>query len=498
MKSLSFSFGIPLNYFMALFKKLTQVLGQKKAASQIKPRVPSLSEFETQAKETILEAKAEALRIRQEAEVEGRKKSEEWRRKEEIFERRALSLEEREKQILGRQEILEEKEAEVDKIKQEQLAKLERAGQLTKEEAKTLIMTAVEDHLKEEIAKRIKEAETQARQEAEKRAKEIIVEAMKYGATDYVSEYTVSSVKLPDEEFKGRIIGKEGRNVRAFEMATGVDLDLDEEGVIRLSSFDPIRREVARVSLEKLIKDGRIQPTRIEEIIERTKKEVEKIMFEEGEKLCHQIGVYNLPHDKISLLGRFKYRFSYGQNMIAHTLEETKIGVALAFELKADVNVVRLGCLFHDIGKVLTEEEGNHIELGVNLLKKNGMPEAVIACVAEHHEDKPFSSIESIIVYIADAISGARPGARYEDYEEYKKRLSNLEAIAKSNEGVKEAYAIQAGREVRVIVDPGKVDDAKATILAQKIKEEIEKKLTYPGQVKVTIIRELRVSEIAK
>ena len=497
---------------MSLFKRLAEVFGRKKEKEvrpEIKPREaviphklpkapPAPSVIETQVKEIIFEAKDQALRIRQEAEEEARRKSLELGKREENLERRILSMEEREKQLLLRQETLEGKMMEVEKVKQEQLAKLERAAQLTKEEARTLIMKAVEERLNEEIAKKIKEADTLARQESEKRAKEILVEAMKYGATDYVAEYTVSSVKLPDEEFKGRIIGKEGRNVRAFEMATGVDVDLDEEGVIRLSSFDPIRREVARTSLEKLIKDGRIQPTRIEEIVGRTKNEVEKIMFEEGEKLCHAIGVYNLPHDKIALLGRFKYRFSYGQNMIAHTLEETKIGVALSYELRANVNVVRLGCLFHDIGKVLTEEEGNHIDLGVDLLRRNDMPEAVVACVAEHHEDKPFSSIESIIVYIADAISGSRPGARYEDYEEYRKRLSDLEGIVKSQEGVREAYAIQAGREIRVIVDPGKVDDAKTTILAQKIKEEIERKLTYPGQVKITIIRELRVSETAK
>jgi ribonuclease Y len=297
---------------------------------------------------------------------------------------------------------------------------------------------------------------------------------------------------------KGRIIGKEGRNIRAFETATGVDVDLDEEGVIRLSCFDPVRREIARVTLERLLRDGRVQPGRIEEIVEQVRKEIERIMFEEGQKLCHAVGVYNLPAPIVAHLGRFKYRFSYGQNMIAHTLEETKIGIALAREVGADVNVVRLGCLLHDIGKVIMDREGTHVDLGVELLKKYGMPQKVIDCVAQHHEDTPFSSSEAILVYIADAISGARPGARNENVEEYIKRLTDLEAIAKAHKGVNEAFAFQAGREIRVVVDPGTIDDAAATLMAGDIKKEVEEKLTYPGQIKISVIRELRATEIAK
>ena len=321
---------------------------------------------------------------------------------------------------------------------------------------------------------------------------------MRHGATDYVAEYTVSVVKIPDEDMKGRIIGKEGRNIRAFETATGIDVDLDEEGVIRLSSFDPVRRETARVALERLMKDGRVQPGRIEEVVEQVKKEIDRIIFEEGQKLCHAVGVYNLPMPLVALLGRFKFRFSYGQNMIAHTLEETKIGVALAQEIGSDVNVVRLGCLLHDIGKVVTDKEGSHVDLGVEMLKKYGLPQKVVDCVAQHHEDKAFTSLEAVLVYIADAISGGRPGARYENYDEYVKRLSDLEGIAKSKEGVREAFAFQAGRELRVVVAPEKIDDAAATVMAHDIKEEIEKKVTFPGQIKVTVIRELRATEIAK
>ena len=321
---------------------------------------------------------------------------------------------------------------------------------------------------------------------------------MKHGATNYVTEYTVSIVKITDEEMKGRIIGKEGRNIRAFETASGVDVDLDEEGIIRLSCFDPVRRETARIALERLLRDGRVQPGRIEEVIEQVRKELERIMFEEGQKLSHSVGVYNLPAPLIALLGRFKYRFSYGQNMIAHTLEETKIGIALAHEVGADVNIVRLGCLLHDIGKIVMDKEGSHIDLGVELLKRYGIPQKVIDCVAQHHEDTPFTSSESMLVYISDAISGSRPGARNENYEEYTKRLRDLEDIAKAHPGVKEAFAFQAGRELRIAVDPGKVDDATATIMASEVKDEVEKKLTYPGQIKITVVRELRATQTAK
>ncbi len=446
---------------------------------------------QAKAKEIILEAKDEAIRIRREAEEEARKKLE-------YIDRKEGALEEKEGRLRDIEELIEQTRRDIERLKEEHVEKLERVANLTREEAKETILQAVKARLKEEIAKEIREAVAKAKEEAEDKAREILVEAMKHGATDYVPEYTVSVVKVPDEDVKGRIIGKEGRNIRSFEMATGVDVDLDEEGVIRLSSFDPVRREIARVALEKLMKDGRIQPARIEEIVEQVKKDIERIMFEEGQKLCHAVGVYNLPAPIVALLGRFKYRYSYGQNMITHTLEETKIGIAIAREIGADVNVVRLGCLLHDIGKVIMDKEGNHIELGVELLKKYNIPQKVIDCVAQHHEDTPFTSIESMIVYIADAISGSRPGARYENYDEYVKRLKDLEEIAKSHEGVKEVVAYQAGRELRIAVDPGKVNDATATIMAYEIKEEIEKKLTYPGSIKITVIRELRVCETAK
>lgn len=453
---------------------------------------------EARAREVILEAKDEALRIRREAEVETRRLEEEVRNKEIAVDRKEAGLDVRESRIRESEELGRKKQEEIESLKKETIKKLEKTAHLTKDEAKNLILSELRDTLMEDMAHEIKEAEAKAKEEAEVKAREILVDAMKHGATDYVPEYTVSVIKVKDEDVKGRIIGKEGRNIRAFETATGVDVDLDEEGVIRLSSFDPIRREVARVTLERLLRDGRVQPGRIEELIEQVKKELERIMFEEGQKLCHAVGVYNLPLPLVALLGRFKYRYSYGQNMIAHTMEETKIGIAIAQEIGADVNVVRLGCLLHDIGKIVTEKEGNHIDLGIELCKKYGLPQKVIDCVAQHHEDTPFTSSESMVVYIADAISGSRPGARYENYDEYVKRLKDLEDIAKSHTGVVETFAFSAGREVRVIVDPGKVDDATAVVMAREIRDEIAKKVVVPGSVKVTVIRELRATEVVK
>ena len=398
---------------------------------------------------------------------------------------------EKEDKIEREKETVEKDKSAVKKLQEEYREKLQKVSGLTTEEAKQILLRETESVEVQAIARIIKEREEEAKRTADKKAQEILVDSMRHGALNYIPEYTVSVVRVEDEEMKGRIIGKEGRNIRAFEQATGVDVDLDEEGIIRLSSFDQVRREVARRALEKLLKDTRIQPFRIEEIVDQTKKEVEKIMLEEGEKLAHEAGVYNLPVELLAILGRFKFRTSYGQNLVVHTLEETKIGMHIAAEIGADVNVVRLGCLFHDIGKVV-EGEGSHVKLGVELLKKFNIPEPIVNCVAEHHEDKPFSSIESIIVSIADAISGARPGARYEDYEDYVKRLQATEEIAKKYEGVEDAYAFEAGREIRVIINPSRLDDAQTVVIAQKIREEVSRSLAIPGEVKVTAIREFR------
>jgi len=446
---------------------------------------------EAKAREIIVEAKDEALRFRRAAEDEVRRKTED-------VDRREGALLERNKRVTDQEAQIAKRLDEIEKLKADHILKLEKAAHLTREEAKQVILSAVRDNIREDVAKELREAEEAAREEADVKSREILVDAMRHGATNYVSEFTVSVIKITDEDVKGRIIGKEGRNIRTFEQVTGVDVDLDEEGVIRLSCFDPVRREVARITLERLLRDGRVQPGRIEEVVEIVKKELDRIMFEEGQKLCHAVGVYNLPAPIIAHLGKFKYRFSYGQNMIAHTLEETKIGIALAQEVGADVNTVRLGCLLHDIGKVIMDKEGTHVDLGVELLLKYGMPTKVTDCVAQHHEDTPFTSAESMLVYISDAISGSRPGARYENHEDYIKRLKDLEEIAKAHKGVVESFAFQAGRELRVMVDPGSVDDATATIMASEIKKEVEEKLTYPGQIKISVIRELRAVETAK
>jgi len=396
-----------------------------------------------------------------------------------------------EKKLLDREEKLEEENKKLQELKDKYQEKLEKASGLSPEQAKKELFDQVELNEAKAVAKIIKEREDEAKATADKKAQEILMDSMRFGAVNYIAEYTVSIVKIPDEDIKGRIIGKEGRNIRAFEQATGVDVDLDEEGVIRLSSFDQVRREIARRALEKLIKDTRVQPFRIEELVAETKKEVEKIMFEEGEKLTHEAGVFNLSKEIIEVLGRFKFRTSYGQNLIIHTLEDVKIGVHIAEEVGANVNIVRLGCLFHDIGKVL-EGEGSHVTLGVDFLKKHGIPDLIVNCVAEHHEDKPFTSMESVIVHIADQISGARPGARYEDVENYGKRLAEMEEIAKKYEGVEDAYAFEAGRELRVIINPGKLSDAETTVVANKIRDEVSKSQAVAGEIKVTAIREFR------
>lgn len=403
-----------------------------------------------------------------------------------------------EKKLLERQEKLEQRQEQVEKDqeflnrkKADYLTKLENAAGLTREEAKTELLKEAEQLASAQMAKIIKEKEEEAKATASVKSQEILMDSMRHGALNYIAEYTVSVVKVPDEDMKGRIIGKEGRNIRAFEQATGVDVDLDEEGVIRLSSFDSVRREIARRSLEKLLRDTRIQPFRIEEVVDQTKKEVDKIMFEEGQKLAIEVGVYNLPTEIYTVLGRFKFRTSYGQNLVVHTLEETKIGIHLAHELGADVDIVRIGCLFHDIGKVL-EGDGSHVKLGVDYLKRFNFPQEVIDCVAEHHEDKPFSRVESVIVATADKISGMRPGARYEDIENYAKRLTDMEEIARRYEGVEDVYAFEAGRELRVIINPGRLDDNQTLVLARKLQEELSKSQAVPGEIKVTAIREFR------
>ena len=397
---------------------------------------------------------------------------------------------------LRKERIALEKKEEAFKSREEELKeRLTKVSKMTPDEAKKILLDEVQKDLTQDIAKKIRASEEKIKLEAQDKAKEILVDAMKHGATSYVAEYSVSTVTVPNEDVKGRIIGAGGRNIRTFEKETGVELDLDETSEIRLSSFDSIRREIAKRALENLIKDSRIQPSRIEEVVKQTKLQMEDVLLEEGKKIAEMCGVYNLPTDIVKLIGRYKFRTSYGQNLGLHTIEETKIGIAIAQDLKADIETVRLGCLLHDIGKVVTEEEGTHVEAGVTVLKKHGFSKDVIAAVAEHHEDKPFASVESVIVWIADAISGSRPGARYEPQEDYVKRMEKIENIVKSFDGVSESYAFQAGRDVRVIVNPEEVDDDKLTVLAHEIAKKLEKEAEYAGQIKVTVIREVKVTD---
>jgi len=456
---------------------------------KVKPVAPVIvaKVDETKARELIFKAEAEAQRI-----LGGAQKT------LMDIDRRLGLIDQRERTVSGQEHHWQQLLKEVEETKQQQLTKLQAIAKLSQDEAKELILKTYQKRLSRDVAQLISDAEKQAKAQAEEKARDILVEAMRHGATEYVAEYTVSLVKVKDEDVKGRIIGREGRNIRTFEKVTGVEVDLDEEGVIRLSCFDPVRREIARVALEKLIADGRVQPVRIEEIVQQTKADINRIIHREGEQLCHSVKVFNLPAEISDVLGRFKYRFSYGQNMIQHTLEETRIGLKLAYEVGADPNIVRLGCLLHDIGKVIDEEEGTHVELGVEFLKKYRIPQAVIDCVAEHHEDKSFSSKESMLVYIADAISGSRPGARYEDHGEYIKRMDQLEAIAKGFDGVKEAFAMQAGREVRVMVNPDNLSDDQSVKLASDIRDKIQGEIkNFPGQIKITVIREKRAEAIA-
>lgn len=392
-------------------------------------------------------------------------------------------------------EKLERRELALKKREEELVVKLEKAASMSRDEAKSELLEAIQRDLTAEIAKRIRNAEEKIKREAQEKAREILVDAMKHGATSYVAEYTVSSVSVENEEAKGRIIGREGRNIRAFERATGVEIELDETNEIRLSSFDSVRREIGRRALVALLKDKRIQPSRIEEVVAEIRKDMDSVLLEEGKKIAEEVGEYNLPTELLSMLGKFKFRTSYGQNLGLHTIEETKIGMSIARELGADVEAVRLGGLMHDIGKVATDDEGTHIQKGVEIAKRFGMPKKVVAIIAEHHEDRPFSSIESVIVWAADAISGSRPGARYEPHEQYITRMDKIEEIAGSFDGVDNAVAFQAGRDVRVVVNPDEVDDDKLIVLAHDIAARLEKEAEYAGQIKVTVIRETRATD---
>lgn len=462
---------------------------------------------ETVKKEKVLEVKEEAHQIRKEIDRETKDRRAEIQKlerrnlqKEEALDKKALNLEAKEDKLALKLKAVEQKETEAEELYAQQIKELERISQLTIEEAKGQLLADVEKEVKHDTVVLIKDIESKAREEANKKAKDILAYAIQKCAADYVAESTVSLVNLPNDEMKGRIIGREGRNIRALETLTGVDLIIDDtpEAVI-LSSFDPIRREVARMALEKLIIDGRIHPARIEEMVEKSKKEIEQIIKTEGENATFEVGIHNLHPELIRLVGRLKYRTSYGQNVLKHSIEVAHLAGLMASELGADVKVAKRAGLLHDIGKAVDHDlEGTHIELGMQILRKYRESKAVIHAMSTHHGDYEPESIEAILVTAADALSAARPGARRETLDTYIKRLEALESIANSYDGVEKSFAIQAGREVRVVVIPDKVNDDDMFLLAREISKKIEADLDYPGQIKVNVIRESRVTDFAK
>ena len=464
-----------------------------------------LREAKNRAKEILLEAKDGALKIVGEAEKGARKVKDrsadlekELAIKEAKIESQREGIKNKEDSLERLREVISKKKDATENLYEEQKKKLQQVSSLTREEAREILLKRFDKELVEEKAKKIRLMEKELKETSEEKSQEILLEALTHGSTDYVVEHTTSKVKLDDPDMKGRIIGKEGRNIMTFEKLAGVELDLDASpGEIVVSCFDSVRREIGKIALERLIADGRIQPARIEDIIRQTQKDISHTVYKEGDKLCHMLGVYDLPKEIVQILGKFKYRFSYGQNMIKHTLEVTNIGVVLARKLGADVETVKLSCLLHDIGKVLIDGTGSHVDVGAAYLQENRIPGEVIVCVREHHGDK-YSSIESAIVSLADHISGARPGARSEDYESFIKRMTDLEEAATSFDGVEKAYAISSGREVRVFVKPEIVDDASTALLAREIARKIELEQTYPGVVNVTVIRETRKTETAQ
>ncbi len=501
----SLFFGLVVGYFLRRYLAKLKINSAEAAAEKILENAQK--EAEAKKREAILETKDQLFRERSTFERETRERRAElqgWERrllqKEENLEKRVDGVEKRERSLTNRERMVDGREAELKQAQEEIKKELERISCLSAEEAKSMLIKGMEDEARRDAQSLINTIEGEAKVTAEKKAREILVYSIQRLASEVTSEITVASVSLPSDEMKGRIIGREGRNIRALETITGVDVIIDDtpEAVV-ISSFDPVRREIARISMERLIADGRIHPARIEEVTSKVTKEVNKVILEEGEKAVFDLSIQGIVQDLIPHIGRLHYRTSYGQNILAHSLEVARIAGMIASEIGADVDLAKRGGLLHDIGKaVITDGEGSHAVVGAELARKYGESPEVVNIIESHHVDREPVTAEAVIVQAADAISASRPGARRESMDAYIKRLESLETIADSFEGVDKAFAIQAGREIRVIVNNDRIDDERAKNIAREIAKRIEKELKYPGRIKVTLIRETRIVEYAK
>lgn len=501
--------AVPITCKLAVAKKVQQD-AERVGSAEDKARSiidEAIKTAETKKREALLEVKEESIKVKNDLDKETKERRAELQKyekrvlfKEETLDKKTATLERRESDYVAKEAELKKKEKRVDELLDEGVQELERISGLTSEQAKEYLLKTVEDEVKFDTAKLYKELEAKAKEEAAKKAKEYVVTAIQRCAVDHVSETTISVVQLPSDEMKGRIIGREGRNIRTLETLTGVDLIIDDtpEAVV-LSGYDPIRREVARIALEKLIVDGRIHPARIEEMVEKAQKEVEVMIREEGENACMEVGVHGIHPELSRLLGKMRFRSSYGQNALKHSIEVAQLSGLIAAEVGTDIRMAKRAGLLHDIGKSIDHEvEGSHVQIGVDLCKKYKESSVVINAVESHHGDVEPNSLISCIVQAADAISAARPGARRETIETYTNRLKQLEDITNSYKGVDKSFAIQAGREVRIMVLPDSVNDTEMVLLARDISKQIEDELEYPGQIKVNVIRESRVIDYAK